>query len=212
MLSFTAADVQAPPVRLGKVKAPLPPEYALALFIKDIENPHSTWSANTSACEWFGVSCNEARKPIHYDYVTFQFFGPFLFTEWRATTGVLRGQLSWAHLPDSVERLSVPRNDLSGGISVKDLPRSMLALILFGNQFSGELDLEALPGAIGVLDVKSNNLEGFVNMDRLPAGLLHLNLSNNFKLRGVCRESLLPRQSPQDVCYVDIGGTAIRVE
>mmetsp|Transcript_10617 Transcript_10617/g.14218 ORF Transcript_10617/g.14218 Transcript_10617/m.14218 type:complete len:204 (+) Transcript_10617:60-671(+) len=194
MLSLHTADAESESTRLGKVKAALPQEYGLALFIKDIENPHPTWNATTPLCEWYGVTCDEEKNPTEFEYVG-----------WHALNEPLRGELSWAHLPDTIINLRFPGNELSGGIAVKDLPRAMTEVTLSSNKFTGELDLEGLPDTMECFEVDDNDLEGFTNMDKLPTNLSELNLGKNVKLQGVSRSSLLPvvDGNPCEVCLVD---------
>ena len=144
--------------RLGKARAPLPQEYELAAFIRDVENPYPTWNTSTPACKWKSVICSKEGRvqkvnwswngdhemPRHFNYRK------------------LRGILHWNELPGTITSVRVTENAFRGTVCFRALPHELVLLQLERNAFEGTLDLNELPQKL---------LQGYVSFNkfyRLP--------------------------------------------
>ena len=173
--AFHSADCST---RLGKTRADLPVEYALARFLQGIENPFPSWNTNITACLWDGIKCNEAQEAISINLIA----------------NMLRGELSWIYLPTSVVQLHLYDNIFNGQVTIEHLSRKLERLNGSYNEFSGTLNLTDLPHTIEWLNLCSNNLSGEVALNALPVTLKFFSLSRNAELCGVFRKELLPPQ------------------
>ena len=178
-----------PHLRTSKVRhTELPVEYRMMHLIKDIENPHKSWSEDTHLCNWSGVSCNRTALPL------------ISITEilWRGRN--LAGRLRWEFLPPTVRNLDVglntyfgwQQNMLKGPLPLYDMPTQLKKILVGYNQLSGELALTSLPSNLWMLNVSSNDFEGNVDLTALPRTLEFLQMDTNPGLRGPTDLSCLP--------------------
>ena len=186
-------------VHLGKVSAihAFPPqEYELALFIVDVQNLDSSWSRDTPACDWNGISCDTLKQVIE---ICWEDLG-------------LRGALHWNRLPSTVRRVELGMgfiergNYLSGNVPFEALPPGMVYLDLEKNKFKCLFDGSGLPGALVVLDLSNNQFYGTVDFSLIPASIEVIKLNGNSDLRGVLSRACVQQAT------VFVRGTRIRIE
>ena len=82
-------------------------------------------------------------------------------------------------MPESLERLFLFKNLLTGSIDLTQLPKTMRTLSLNRNQFTGSIDLTNLPEKLESLDLDNNGLSGSICLTRLSAQMKSLSLMNN---------------------------------
>ena len=156
--TFLAADVPESRViaRAAKVSATnLPSEYDLVRLVRNIENPHTSWSTSTPACEWDGVSCNKEAEITGINWPSRK----------------LTGELSFSYLPKTLHTLYAYVNKLSGELQFDTFPVTcmMRTLSLRDNELSGPLDLTALPPKLKTLILSGNQFTGDVCLTKLPS-------------------------------------------
>ena len=169
---FSGKDVSDIIRRPAKVSSSiLPAEHDLIRLIQGVKNPDPSWTPDTPACDWVGVSCNDAEKVRAIRW------------EWMQS---LYGTLSLRYLPVSLVSFSVDRtfnlaheNKLSGEIELTSLPAGLTDFNLSENRFNGSVDLTSLPENLTHLYLNGNDLCGEVCLDYLPLKLQHLSLSKN---------------------------------
>ena len=169
----------------------LPQEYSLAQFVANIHNPHESWTANTTACEWKGVSCDKNQNVIAIEIGMSRYAAPEYY-----------GTLAWGYMPGSIQTCEISRSGISGILPVRELPAALnifrvpncdlfgnldmtvlppalTTLNLNGNRFKGSLDLMSLPPNLVVLELNRNCFEGPVDFSRLPVHLKNVDLRRN---------------------------------
>ena len=174
-LEFPTKDVSYTSTRLGRVRAALPQEYKLLKFIENVSNRHTSWKADTPACEWDGVTCNEEGKVVKI----------------RWQNRLLEGSLEWKNLPDTLLELSMHSNNLFGSIVLEDLPPHLEYLSLGTNHFTGGVTLQAMPKTMKKLLIGNNELSGSIRFGDLPDNLCFLYLADNADLSGTLMPSEL---------------------
>mmetsp|Transcript_28594 Transcript_28594/g.39581 ORF Transcript_28594/g.39581 Transcript_28594/m.39581 type:complete len:222 (+) Transcript_28594:48-713(+) len=199
-------------VRASKVRgSALPGEFYLLRFIREVENPHPTWNANTPSGKWDGVS----EKDCEIENILWG---------WRQ----LRGTLCWSHLPQSLVQLSVWNNRLTGTVEFHLLPPHLVYLNLSENEFKGILHLETLPRTLRDIWLGGNLFTGTLNFALLPPEAQELRLENNdfqgnvesilspSKLRRLIlngNEGLKGKINPLSLpCYVELRHTGTQIE
>ena len=171
--AFSTKDVSYTSTRLGRVSAALPQEYKLLKFIENVSNRHTSWKADTPACEWDGVTCTEEGKVVKI----------------RWESRFLEGPLEWKHLPDTLLELHMELNNHFGSIVLEDLPPRLEYLSLGNNRFTGGVNLQAMPKTMKKLLIGNNELSGSVNFCNLPNNLSFLYLADNAVLSGTLPHS-----------------------
>ena len=163
--------------------ASLPKEYELCRVLHNISNHHPSWTTETPACSWKGVTCDSKMQ----------------VREIRWNVMDLRGTISWRHIPVSVKVLilgsffiySAKPNEITGELPVLDLPPRLKRFVLDGNNMTGNIDLEHLPAELTAFEAAKNCFEGTVSLSSLPRRLLVLDLQRNL-LSGELDLSNLP--------------------
>ena len=174
--SFANAADNIPSSRLGKIRGVhLPTEYELEKLIRGVQNPHSSWSANTPACEWHEVTCNEE--------------GDVTRIEWSGLG--LRGTLDWKHIPKTAKYVDVMNNEIEGTLELSALPRELEKFWAGENKLSGSLQFCDLPPTLEILNLSENYFTGHADLSCLPSELRGMNISGNKGLRGTVHTSNL---------------------
>ena len=187
-VASTADDM--PSARLGKIRGVnLPVEYKLEKLIKGIQNPHSSWSTSTPACEWDGVDCNDEDE---VDCINW-------------TNRGLRGTLDWKHIPETVRSGYVRINKIEGTLELSALPRGLEKFWAEDNKLYGPLQFSDLPPSLKILNLSDNNFVGNVDFSNLPSELTGLNISNNKHLSG----TLCLKNIPSTLAYRNVACTKI---
>ena len=160
---FHASDIVRVPCRLpSKVRgANLPQEYELERVVRNIENPHRSWNASTSACEWNGVTCDQ---DMHVEDIHWSFKDLSLFEFHECSFG-------FEFLPQTIRSLDIGRNELSGPVQLDLLPSNLNILKIGHNKFDGGLDLTRLPCTLEHANFNKNRFEGNVDLTLLPPSL-----------------------------------------
>ena len=166
--------------RSSKIRSTqLPQVYNLARLIRNITNPHVTWTTSVAARNWQGVSCDDKEQNV-------------IKINWRAHLGgSLQGSLQLKYLPETVHTFDVAYNNLTSSIQLDTLPETLLLLDLSHNRFTGSLDLCHLPSHLKRIYLEKNNFENTVDLTALPGELERLILRGN-NLLGEVDLSLLP--------------------
>ena len=193
LLHFCGKDCAAPS-RGHKVRANLfPAEHSLALFVCDIEDPDESWVGYNAACDWFGVTVNQARFVTEIRWSGMGLQGTLQWKHLPATVEVLeigagfrdrlfrqnhlQGTLDFSLLPPCLVWFSATANDFSGTLDFTQLPPSLRHLGLHGNQFNGEVDLTNLPPNIEHIFIGKNLFSGRLDFSKLPGGLKRLEIN-----------------------------------
>ena len=156
--------------RPGKVSGvPLPLEYDLARFVKNVEQDQDTWSTDTPACEWGGIDCD----------LELNVMGIYWYN------GYLSGELDWNYLPRTVVELKLWGNQLEGNVPFECLPSSLENLGISDNKFTGTPNFLSLPPSIKYLSIAGNDFSGWVDFSVLPSSLRDIYLDRNKKLEGI---------------------------
>ena len=160
------------PTRRGRVTGNLPQEITLMRVIAEIENPHYSWSAETPASKWDGVSCEST--------------GEIYKISWKGFA--LRGKLRWELLPEKACIVEVTAgwrcsryfssNFLTGVLPTASLPNGLHTLDASYGTVMGHVDLCTLPPELLSLSLNENYLEGPLDFTKLPASLLFLSLTS----------------------------------
>ena len=165
-------------VRRGRVERNiLPQEYELASLIRDVQNPDPSWTTHTKACDWRGITCEEASP------ANLQVTG----VKWRGYG--LKGTIHWPSIPITTRSFDLSSsfvtfqfNRLEGEVDLTVLPHELQVLELYYCQFSGTVNLTDLPLELIDLDLRGNKFIGEVDFTRLPPKLKVLRLCyNKFK-------------------------------
>ena len=163
--------------RLGKIRGiQMPPERSLYLFLQKVENPLPSWHSDTPIRQWAGVDCTED--------------GQVLSLQWNAHD--LRGSFQWEHIPASVIRIYLCRNEISGEVVFRYLPRSLQELWLIRNKLTGRVVVEDFPESLLSVSLAHNNFSGEVNFLSLPPHLCYIDVSFNYELMGDLFLATLP--------------------
>ena len=177
--------------RPGKVAGvPLPLEYDLARFVKNVEQDQDTWSTDTPACEWCGIGCDSDSNVV----------GIYWWSSY------LSGELDWNYLPGTVEELSLLSNQLQGSVPFESLPSSLENLGISDNKFGGTPNFLSLPPSIECLSISLNHFAGWVDFSMLPSSLCDMHLDGNENLEGT-----LDVEGKLKGLYYDVKGTEIIV-
>ena len=175
----------------GKTRnVPLPQEYDLARFVQDIEELPSSWSTETPACEWEGVTC--FKKVVAHVYARHSLEG---FLQWdyfprtvkwvNLSDNTLEGEIDFCTLPPPLYFFDLRYNCFSGRVDLTSLPQEMQELHLSDNEFSGPIDLSRLPISLVTLSLDQNEFSGEVDLSNIEdTGLAMLYLNENAELRG----------------------------
>jgi len=181
------------PLRLGRVGAHLPPETLLVQFLENVDAPPSSFFKTTkiSACEWYGVHCNDAQKVEKIDWHA-------MHSAHQNSSAILggrklRGTLRWEHLPATLLELQLYTNYLTGAVTLDALPRDLQSLNLASNTFSGTLDFADLPRTMIYLNFSFNDFQRALHFECLPQAVHELNLECNENLKGMYVIKKLPR-------------------
>jgi len=105
---------------------------ALLNLVTDWSPKDPSWTKNTLACNWAGVTCSSTGAVTGFD------------TSGRNMTGTLIG----SSLPRGLITLILNGNQFSGTPVLTDLPTTLSFMSLYGNQFSGTPILESLPKSL----------------------------------------------------------------
>ena len=164
--------------RLGKARhTMLPPETSLLLFLQHVhENLHHSWKPSQKACTWRHVACDADQRVVRliWHYL------------------MLRGNLTWHHLPSTVRYLHLTGNELRGEVELRCLGEEMTNAFLNLNSFAGSLDLGSLPPSMENFFGSQNEFQGELDLTSLPAKLQNLHLGNN-RFHGTVDLEHLPR-------------------
>ena len=188
-LRFANSEDPSDGPRLARISARRPPEFELALFLRDVEESDWRFPKQEPACQWPGVSCN--------------INGTVTALSWEGR--MLRGYLHWSQLPQTIEDVDLSSNQLFGNVFFDELPRHLCALRLQFNRFSGSLDLHDCPPNLMFLHLMRNDFTGPILFAKLPRGLRQLSLSENPKLTG----TLVTNDLPRGIHCLIISGTKI---
>ena len=169
----------------------LPPEFMLIRMIENIQNPHSSWTADIPISKWKGVMCLESGD---IDKIRFE-------------RSKLQGPLRWDMLPRSLTHFGVYSNKLMGEVDLSELPPKLKFLDGSYNMFTGGLDLCHLPMSLEEIFFSENKLSGRVDFSHLPHRLCSLALRHNRLLGGEMRL----RELPSSLSYRPIFETSIVV-
>lgn len=149
---------------------------ALYLTTLNVTNKSPSWSLLTPACQWYGVGCDADG---HVSIIVWQ-------------NMALGGNINFTTLPQGLQVLYLPDNQLTGTPNFVALPQGLQELALGANQFTGTPNLATLPQGLRGLTLNVNLLTGTPNLATLPQGLQQLYLQNN-KLTGTPNLASLPQ-------------------
>ena len=154
-----------PSSRRGRIRsANVPQEYELANFIKDVGNTDPSWNANTAACEWKNVICDEGNKTSKLDW---------------GIDMELYGRIHLKYLPCSVLQIIVSNNQLTGELLLNELPPQTMDANFAHNIFTGSIDFTCLPKTLLHLCLTANDLSGIADLSHLPPELETLAMGCN---------------------------------
>ena len=193
-MSFACLSAADAGCRPSKVRgAILPQEYTLLRFLSKANFSDTSWSTQTPACDWTGITCNADQAVIHIDW-SFDLFAtdppdvhgellwqhmPRTVMHFEARYQLLSGPVELPDLPPDLQEFDINNNKCDGSLEFTSLPRRIEILVLRNNMFFGTIDLTSLPVAIRTIDLSRNQLCGELNFIKLPASLQRLNLSDN---------------------------------
>ena len=170
-------------VRLGKSRLSIfPPEVVLSRFVEHVHPKSPTWRSENIPQLWNSVRC----KGKHV-----------VALEWGSQK--LKGNLSWEHLPQTLEFLSLNNNMLHGPVPLYALPSGLSHVHLQRNRFSGTLDFTALPHNLVYLQLQKNLFHGTLDVSSLPHRIQQINVARNM-LEGYVDI----RELPETLVYLDL--------
>ena len=149
-------------VRAGKVRGNLAQEYQLERCVHNLTQRHQSWTSETPACMWYGVSCRH---------------GDVYVIEWNHEK--LRGILDFSALPVSAVGFQCKENHLTGPLSLVEFPPSLLELNVAVNQLSGGLDMGELWSKITFFEAQVNTMSGLLDFTQIPPDLWEMRLAWN---------------------------------
>ena len=161
MYLTSAADIPRA-VRAGKVRGNLGQEYQLERFVHNLTQRHPSWTSETPACKWYGVSCRDQEV---------------FSIDWEKEK--LRGSFEFSGLPPSTARFLCSKNRVFGFLPLLEFPSSLLRVVVAANQFSGLLNLNDLWSTVIYFEAHVNVLSGALDFSTLPLDLRELRLAKN---------------------------------
>ena len=184
--------------------AHLPSEFELARLISGIENPHSSWNTDTSACKWEGVVCNADGEVVEIRWqkrayvsimpklsgILFFEYLPHTLSVFDASNNQLTGEIPFERLR-GIQTLNLSDNCYCKRLDLTSLPESMTHLNLSNNEFTGEVSLSVLPAQLYELCLSGNLLTGLPDLTALPKSMTLLSLDRN-QFSGVVDLTRLP--------------------
>ena len=188
-------------VRASKVhKSILAPEYHLARLIANVSNPDISWKIENSAAHWMGVRLDHNSNVFELNWrhrgIKGQMFFEFLpntVQKIRLEHNFLTGPISIGLAAEKLERAYLDYNLLSGEIILGELPRAMKHFWVRFNQCAGKLDLTTLPPMMKDLLLDGNDFSGTIFFGSLPPTLSQLFLDHN-RLNGELDLGFLPQE------------------
>ena len=186
--------------------ANLPQEYELARLIRDMEGTHPSWTIETPACDWDGVTCDDKGEvnevnwhhkvvtgTIHLSYLP-SHVTLFSVAQDKEAKGCT-GEVSWEELPSKLEYLCLSGNQFSGAVDLTVLPDTLQSLYLNKNKFSGSISLTHLHATMRTLTLDHNALDGSLDLTSLPESMTYLTLNHNKFTGSICLDLLPPKMN-----------------
>jgi len=202
-------DSIVPTTRPGKVRgAFLSQEYDLDRFFQGVENIPLNWGDATSTTMWHNIRrdaegtiisivlMNRSRRlrgQLHWEYF------PQTITRLSLQGNELSGGVSFSYLSPCLKWMNIARNEFSGKLNLASLPQDLVEFIADENKFDGDLCLKSLPPSLVTLCLGSNQFSGSPELRMLPRKLNELHLENNNLEGRIDLSSLPPSLSVLDV-------------
>ena len=188
------ASDSAPVRKPARVRGPsLPQEYDLARVVSNISSRDPSWTTETHACAWHGVTCVVSGQVDEIKWPAMELRGTISWCHIPVTvqTVILGKYFSWERLnkitgslpvlelPPRLETFIIDANDMTGGIDLDELPSDLIYFGVAKNRFEGSVSLSCLPQGLTILDLQENLLYGELDLTTLPSTLEKLYLANN---------------------------------
>lgn len=88
-------------------------------------------------------------------------------------------EVPWKSIPESLEELSVAKNDLTGSIPFETLPDGLRYLSVAYNKLSGSVPFPTLPSKMEYLDISHNMFLGKADLTQFSPAMRFVFLQNN---------------------------------